>query len=97
MDVVQHVNRAPAEPYHPGAGITLRPGADIDIPSERNPRRNPAESGYDVWPADITGVDDMRHPGQVSLSLWMYEPGVSEMTPPLTCISLPASPTVRPR
>ena len=70
MDIVQDVDRAPAEPYHLGVGITFRPVVGIDIPSDRNHRRNPAESGDDVRPTDIAGVDDMRHPGQALLSLW---------------------------
>jgi len=70
MDIVQDVDRAPAEPYHLGVGITFRPVVGIDIPSDRNHRRNPAECGDDVRPTDIAGVDDMRHPGQALLSLW---------------------------
>ena len=70
IDIVEDVDRAPAEPYHLGVGITFRPVVGIDIPSDRNHRRNPAESGDDVRPTDIAGVDDMRHPGQALLSLW---------------------------
>lgn len=74
MDIVQHVDRAPAEPYDCGVGIRFRPVAGINIPSDRNHRRNPTESDDDLRPADIAGVDDMRHPGQASLSLWTQEP-----------------------
>ena len=70
MDIVQDVDRAPAEPYHLGVGIAFRPVVGIDIPSDCNHRRNPAESDDDVRPTDIAGVDDMRHPGQALLSLW---------------------------
>jgi hypothetical protein len=42
----------------------------VDIPSDCNHRRNPAESDDDVRPTDIAGVDDMRHPDQALLSLW---------------------------
>ena len=69
MDIVQDVDRAPAKPYHLGVGITFRPVVGIDIPSDCNHRRNPAESDDDVRPTDIAGVDDMRHPGQALLSL----------------------------
>jgi len=70
IDIVEDVDRAPAEPYHLGLGITFRPVAGIDISSDRNHRRNLAESGDDVQPTDVTGVDDMLHPGQALLSLW---------------------------
>ncbi len=70
IDIVDDVDRALAEPYHLGVGITLRPVAGIDIPSDRNHRCNLAESGDDVRPTDIAGVDDMVHPGQALLSLW---------------------------
>ena len=36
MDIVQDVDRAPAEPYHLGVGITFRPVVGIDIPSDCN-------------------------------------------------------------
>ena len=70
IDIVEDVDRTPAEPYHLGVGITFRPVAGIDIPSDRNHRRNLAESGDDVRPTDVAGVDDMCHPGQALLSLW---------------------------
>ena len=70
MDIVQDVDRAPADPYHLGVGMTFRPVVGIDIPSDCNHRRNPAESDDDVRPTDIAGVNDMRHPGQALLSLW---------------------------
>jgi hypothetical protein len=44
--------------------------AGIDIPSDRNHRRNAAESDDDVRPTDVAGVDDMFHPCQALLSLW---------------------------
>ena len=31
MDIVQDVDRAPADPYHLGVGITFRPVVGIDI------------------------------------------------------------------
>ena len=70
IDIVEDVDRAPAEPYHLGVGITFRPVASINIPSDRNHRRNLAESGDDVRPTDVAGVDDMCHPAQALLSLW---------------------------
>ena len=69
-DIVEDVDRALSESYHLGVGITFRPVAGIDIPSDRNHRRNLAEAGDDVWPTDVAGVDDMLHPGQALLSLW---------------------------
>src|SRR5262245_16048857 len=59
MDIVQDVDGTPAEPYRPGVRIVFRPVASIDVPSDRNHRRNPAQTCDDVWPTNITGVDDM--------------------------------------
>jgi hypothetical protein len=70
IDIVEDVDRTPAEPYHLGVGITFRPVAGIDIPSDRNHRRNLAESGDDVRPTDVAGVDDMCHPRKALLGLW---------------------------
>ena len=69
IDIVEDVDRAPAEPYHLGVGITFCPVSSIDIPSDRNHGCNLAESGDDVGPTDVAGVDDMLHPGQALLSL----------------------------
>ncbi len=44
FDVVQDVDAAPAERYRLGLRIMLRPLAGIDVPSDRNDRRNPVES-----------------------------------------------------
>ena len=84
MDIVQDVDRAPADPYHLGVGITFRPVVGIDIPSDCNHRRNPAESDDDVRPTDIAGVDDMRHPTRRCSASGLRSPWVSEMTPNLT-------------
>jgi hypothetical protein len=43
--------------------------AGIHIPSYRNHRRNAADSGDDLRPTDIAGVDDMSHAGQALLGL----------------------------
>ena len=61
FDVVQDVDAAPTEHYLLGLRIMFRPVASIDVPSDRNDRRNPLESGDNVWRTDIAGVDDMRH------------------------------------
>jgi hypothetical protein len=49
--------------------IVFRPFVGIDVPSDRNHGRNPAESGDDVWPTDIPSVDDMRQAGEALLNL----------------------------
>jgi hypothetical protein len=70
FDVVQDVDAAPTERYHPGFRIMFRPVVGIDVPSDRNGRRNPLESADNVWRTDIAGMDDMRHAGELFLDLW---------------------------
>ncbi len=70
MDVMQDVDRAPTEFYHPGLGITFRPVPRIDIPSDRDHGRNSAQLGNDLRPTDIAGVDDLRYSGEALHSLW---------------------------
>jgi hypothetical protein len=70
IDIVEDVDRAPAEPYHLGVRVTFCPVSSIDIASDRNHRRNLAKSGDDIGPTDVAGMDDMLHPGQALLSLW---------------------------
>jgi hypothetical protein len=41
LDVVQDIDAAPAEGYHLGLWIMFRPVPGIDVPSDRNDRRNP--------------------------------------------------------
>jgi hypothetical protein len=48
LDVVQDVDAASAEGYHLGLRIMFRPVAGIDVPSDRNDRRNPLEFGDNV-------------------------------------------------
>ena len=74
FDVVQDVDAAPTERYHLGLRIMFRPVAGIDVPSDRNDRRNPLESGDNVWRTDIAGVEDMRHACEGCLDLWAQQP-----------------------
>ena len=74
FDVVQDVDAAPTEHYLLGLRIVFRPVASIDVPSDRNDRRNPLESGDNVWRTDIAGVDDMRHACEGFLDLWTQQP-----------------------
>jgi len=74
FDVVQDVDAATTERYHLGLRIMFRPVAGIDVPSDRNDRRNPLESGDNVWRTDIAGVDDMRHACEGYLDLWTQQP-----------------------
>ncbi len=70
MDIMQDVDRASAEFYHPGVGITFRPVSGIDIPSDRYHGRDSAQLGDDLRPTDIAGVDDLRYSGEALHSLW---------------------------
>ena len=74
FDVVQDVDAAPTERYHLGLLIMCRPMAGINVPSDRNDRRNPLESGDNAWRTDIAGVDDMRHACEGLLDLWTQQP-----------------------
>jgi hypothetical protein len=69
LNVVQDMDAAPAEGYHLGLRIMLRPVPGIDVPSDRNDRRNPLETDDNVWRTDIAGVDDVRHACQALLDL----------------------------
>jgi hypothetical protein len=92
LDVVQDVNGAPAQFYHLGVRIVSRPVADIDVPSDRSDRRNPAEPGNDLWPTDITGVDDMRHAGELLLNLRAQQAvGIRDDSNPKHCVSVARS------
>ena len=73
FDVVQDVDAAPAERYRLGLRIMLRPLAGIDVPSDRNDRRNPVESRDNVWRTDIAGVDDIRYACEELLNLRTQE------------------------
>jgi hypothetical protein len=70
FDVVQDVDAAPAEGYHPGLRIMFRPVAGIDVPSDRNDRRNAFESGNNFRRTDIAGMNDVRHAREALLNLW---------------------------
>jgi hypothetical protein len=48
--------------------------ADIDVPSDRNDRRNPLESGDNVRQTDVADVDNMRHACEALLDLRTQEP-----------------------
>ena len=74
FDVVQDIDAASAEGYHLGLRITFRPVLSIDVPSDRNDRRNPLEAGDNVWRTDIAGVDDMRYACETLLDLRTQEP-----------------------
>ena len=74
LDVVQDIDAAPAEGYHLGLRILLRTVAGIDVPSDRNDRRNPLESGDNVRRTDIADVDNMRHACEALLDLRTQEP-----------------------
>jgi hypothetical protein len=74
LDVVQDIDAAPAEGYHLGLRILLRPVAGIDVPSNRNDRRNPLESGDNVRRTDVAGMDNMRHACEALLDLRTQEP-----------------------
>jgi hypothetical protein len=86
LDVVQDVNGALAWFYHLGVRRVLRPVAGIDVSSDRSDRRNPAEPGNDLWPTDITGVDD----GEPLLNLRAQEAmGIRDDSNPPHCLSRP--------
>jgi hypothetical protein len=74
----------------------LRPVAGIDIPFDRNNRRNPMESSDNIRGTDVAGVDDMRDACETSLNLWTQEP-VSVRDDPDSehCASVPWWPTER--
>jgi hypothetical protein len=74
LEVVQDVDAASAEGYRLSLRIMFRPVAGIDVPSDRNDRRNPLEFGDNVWRTDIAGVDDMRHACEALLNLRAQEP-----------------------
>jgi hypothetical protein len=68
----------------------FRPVAGIDVPSDRNDRRNALESGDNVWRTDIASVDDMRHTCEALLNLWAKEPvSVRDDTNSEHCASIP--------
>jgi hypothetical protein len=68
----------------------FRPVAGIDVPSDRNDRRNPLEFGDNVWRTDIAGVDDMRHACEALLNLWAQEPvSVRDDSNSEHCASIP--------
>jgi hypothetical protein len=48
--------------------------AGIDVPSDRNDRRNPLESGDNVRRTDVADVDNMRHACEALLDLRTQEP-----------------------
>jgi len=74
LNVVQNVNAAPAERHHPRLRIVFRPMAGIDVPLDRDDRRNPVKSGDNVWRTDIAGMDDMRDAREILLNLRTQEP-----------------------
>jgi hypothetical protein len=94
LDVVQDVDAAPAERYHLGFRIMFRPLAGINVPSDRTDRRNPVESGDNVWRTDIAGVDDMSHACEALLDLRTQEPvSVRDDSNSEHCTSVPGCPT----
>ena len=74
FDVVQDVDAATTERYHLGLRIMFRPVAGIDVPSDRNDRRNPLESGDNVRRTAVADVDNMRHACEALLDLRTQEP-----------------------
>jgi hypothetical protein len=92
LDVVQDIDAAPAEGYHLGLRILLRPVAGIDVPSDRNDRRNPLESGDNVRRTDVAGVDNMRHACEALLDLRTQEPvSVRDDSNSEHCATIPPS------
>ena len=95
LDVVQDIDAAPAEGYHLGLRILLRPVAGIDVPSDRNDRRNPLESGDNVRRTDVADVDNMRHACEALLDLRTQEPvSVRDDSNSKHCATIPRCPTV---
>ena len=95
LDVVQDIDAAPAEGYHLGLRILLRPVAGIDVPSDRNDRRNPLESGDNVRRTDVADVDNMRHACEALLDLRTEEPvSVRDDSNSKHCATIPRCPTV---
>ena len=95
LDVVQDIDAAPAEGYHLGLWIMFRPVPGIDVPSDRNDRRNPLESGDNVRRTDVADVDNMRHACEALLDLRTQEPvSVRDDSNSDHCVSIPRYPTV---
>ena len=69
MDIMKDMDGPAAELDRPRRGIARRPIGGIYIPLDRNHGRDPAKSCNDLRPADVAGVDDMRHAIQALLSL----------------------------
>ncbi len=96
LDVVQDIDAAPAEGYHLGLRILLRPAAGIDVSSDRNDGRNPLESGDNVRRTDVAGVDNMRHACEALLDLRTQEPvSVRDDSNSEHCATIPRCSTVR--
>jgi hypothetical protein len=97
LKVVQDVEGPFAEPHHLSVGIVFRPVTGIDVSSNRSDRRNPTEPHEDVRATNIAGVDDMRHAGELSLSLGPQETvGVRDDSNPQHWASIPQSMAERP-
>jgi hypothetical protein len=75
--------------------VLLRPVAGIDVPSDRNDRRNPLESGDNVRRTDVADVDNMRHACEALLDLRTQEPvSVRDDFNSKHCATIPRCPTV---
>jgi hypothetical protein len=95
LDVVQNIDAAPAEGYHLGLRMLLRPVAGIDVPSDRNDRRNPLESGDNVRRTEVADVDNMRHACEALLDLRTQEPvNVRDDSNSKHCATISRCPTV---
>jgi hypothetical protein len=60
---------APAKGYHFGLRMIFHPAPGIEVPSDRNDRRNPLETGDDVRRIGNAGVDDVRRACEALLNL----------------------------
>lgn len=74
LDVVQEMDAALAERDRQALRITLRPPAGIDVPSDRNDRRNELQSVDYIRRTDIAGMDDLRDACQLLLGLRTQQP-----------------------
>ncbi len=72
--IVEDVDRTPAERHQSGLWIRLRPLRGVDVPSNRNHRRNLAELVDDLRSTDVPGMDDLFNPFQSAFGLRPEEP-----------------------
>jgi hypothetical protein len=74
VDVMKDMNRVVAKPDRLCIRIIVRPRPVIDIAPNCDNRRNPAESVDDLRVADVTGMDDVGHAGQLLLRFGTQDP-----------------------